>query len=87
EKFLSLVAQSNPHSENCEAATVSYFANKLSVHPNYLSTVVKNISGCNALCFIHELSIETIKSHRKNIIANAGAANMAAAINLLAKQS
>ncbi|MBC8054122.1 MAG: AraC family transcriptional regulator, partial [Sphingobacteriaceae bacterium] len=63
EKFLSLVAQSNPHSENCEAATVSYFANKLSVHPNYLSTVVKNISGCNALCFIHERILNVAKTY------------------------
>jgi AraC-like DNA-binding protein len=63
EKYLALIAQSSPHSENCKAATVSHFAEILSVHPNYLNAVVKNVSGCNALCFIHERILNVAKTY------------------------
>lgn len=42
--------------------TVSYYADQLSVHPNYLNAVVKRVTGSTALGLIHEQVIVLAKT-------------------------
>lgn len=43
--------------------STSYFAQKLSVHPNHLNAVVKSVSGITALAHIHDHILSLAKSY------------------------
>jgi AraC family transcriptional activator of pobA len=62
QRYMALLDQGSDM-ENCEDCTVSYFAEQLSVHPNYLNAAVKRVTGNNALYFIQERIINFAKTY------------------------
>lgn len=52
-------------SDNGQHRSVSYYADKLCYSPKYLSRIVKQIRGKNALSIINEHAVECIKYELK----------------------
>lgn len=62
QRFLSLLEHENNEMEDCDDCSVTYFANQLSMHPNYLNAVVKKVTGSTPLQLIQERVINLSKT-------------------------
>jgi len=65
-RFKDMLDQKTEYADNATEGgrSVNYYADKLSIHPNYLNAVVKRVIGKNVLNLIHE----HILSHAKTLL-------------------